>query len=49
MQYRDHVQRKGVLDMLNIRSDYGHGTKDPHIDVELLDLNGNKILDEKVP
>jgi hypothetical protein len=35
--------------MLNIRSDYGHGIQDPHIDVEFLDQGGKKILDEKVP
>lgn len=58
MQYRDLVNYNGVLGRLNIRSDYGHGTKDPHIDIELLDQtgkkkalnkNGNVILDEKVP
>src|SRR3954447_10645270 len=45
MQYRDHVRYKGLPGILNIRSDYGHGTQDPHIDVEFLDQNGNKILD----
>jgi hypothetical protein len=49
MQHRDHVRYKRVPGILNIRSDYGHGTRDPHIDVEFLDQNGNKILDEKVP
>jgi hypothetical protein len=49
MQYRDHVKYKGILGILNIRSDYGHGIQDPHIDVEFLDQSGKKILDEKVP
>jgi hypothetical protein len=49
MQYRDHVKYKGILGMLNIRSDYGHGIQDPHIDVEFLDQGGKKMLDEKVP
>ena len=58
MQYRDLVNYNGVLGKLNIRSDYGHGTKDPHIDIELLDQTGKKkalnkngdvLLDEKVP
>ncbi len=58
VQYRDLVNYNGVLGKLNIRSDYGHGTMDPHIDIELLDQTGKKkalnkngdvILDEKVP
>jgi hypothetical protein len=49
MQYRDHVKYKGILGMLNIRSDYGHGIQDPHIDIELLDQDIQKILDEKAP
>ena len=52
------VCHRNILCMLNIRSDYGHGTQDPHIDVELLnaeersislDDKSNKILDKKVP
>ena len=38
MQYRDICKR------LNIRSDYGHGTSNPHIDIEQFDQNGSKVL-----
>ena len=58
MQHSETVCHRNILCMLNIRSDYGHGTQDPHIDVELLDPEersislddkSNKILDKKVP
>jgi len=36
------VNYNGVLGKHNIRSDYGHGTKDPYVEIELLDQTGKK-------
>lgn len=43
MQYRD------LSSNINIRSDYGHGSTYPHIDIEQRDQNNKKILDIDVP
>lgn len=36
------IRFKGRADSVNIRTDYGHGTAYPHIDIEMFDKNDNK-------